>query len=97
MQLEKVHTSENATDMLTTTNQKSPVAKAIPLILLVSVSGASLNLATKSGVFRDDGFASTRLKLADFTEAAFAGRYVYPEPVDRSGTPTKLSQALEVL
>lgn len=56
------------TEFLLTANQKSLVAKAIPLISLVSILGASLNLATKSGVFRDDGSALTRLKLADFAD-----------------------------
>lgn len=43
------------TKLSLTTKQKSSVAKVAPLISPVAISGASLNSATKSSVFRDDG------------------------------------------
>lgn len=56
------------TELLLTTNQKLSVAKVIPLILPVTILGASLDSATKSGVFRDDGSAPTSLRLEYFAD-----------------------------
>jgi hypothetical protein len=56
------------TELSPTANHISPVAKAVPLISPILDSGTSLDLASKSSVFRDDGFALTR-KLADFADS----------------------------
>jgi len=56
------------TELLLITNQKLSVAKVIPLILPVTILGASLDSATKSGVFRDDGSALTSLRLIYFAD-----------------------------